>query len=62
MITGGYDIGSCIKFREILEADEAGFAVDTECARLFSESAQDGDKVISLLCIAWLQSLISKPA
>ena len=45
MITGGYDYDSCVKFPEILEADEAGFVVSAECAHLFSESAQDGKKV-----------------
>jgi hypothetical protein len=54
MITGGYDYDSCIKFPEILEADEAG-VVSTECAHLFSESAQEGNKVSFLLCLAWLR-------
>ena len=56
MITGAYDIGSCVKFPEILEVNLAGIGVSvpTECAHLFSESAQDGDKVFFLLvsCMA----------
>ena len=52
MITGGYDIDSCVKFPEILEADEAGVVVSAECAHLFSESAQDDNKVNFLLCLA----------
>ena len=52
MVTGGYDYDSCVKFPEILDADEAGVVVSAECAHLFSESAQDGDKVIFLLCLA----------
>ena len=55
MITGGYDIDSCVKFPEILEADEAGVVVSAECAHLFSESAQDDNKVIFLLCLARLR-------
>lgn len=54
MITGCYDIGSCVKFPEVQAASEAGIgSVSTECAHLFSESAQDGDKVILLVsCLA----------
>ena len=53
MITGGYDYDFCVKFLEILEADEAGVVVSAECAHLFSESAQDGDKVFLLVsCMA----------
>ena len=52
MVTGGYDYDSCVKFPEILDADEAGVVVSAEYAHLFSESAQDGDKVIFLLCLA----------
>jgi hypothetical protein len=55
MITGGYDLGSCIKFPEIGGANFAGIevSVSTECAHLFSESAQEGDKVILLVsCLA----------
>ena len=55
MITGSYDSDSCIKFPEILEADEAGVVVSTECVHLFSESAQDGNKVSFPLCLAWLR-------
>ena len=50
MITGGYDFDFCVKFPEILEADEAGITVCAECAHLFSESAQDDNKVSFLLC------------
>jgi hypothetical protein len=55
MITGAYDLRSCVKFPEILAASKAGvgLSVSTECAHLYSESAQDGDKVISLVsCLA----------
>ena len=55
MITGAYDHDSCVKFPEVLEANIArvGLSVSTECAHLFSESAQDGDKVIWLMsCLA----------
>ena len=55
MITGAYDIGSCVKFPEILEANLAGIGVSvpTECAHLFSELAQDGDEVFLLVsCMA----------
>ena len=55
MITGAYDLGSCIKFPVILAASKAAVARSdaTECAHLFSESAQDGDKVILLVsCLA----------
>ena len=55
MITGAYDLGSCVKFPEIRAANFAGIgvSVSTECAHLFSESAQDGDKVILLVyCLA----------
>jgi hypothetical protein len=45
MITGGYNYDSCVKFPEILEADEAGIVVSTECAHLFTESAQEDNKV-----------------
>jgi len=45
MITGAYDLGSCVKFPEILALSKVGVgSVSTECAHLFSESAQDGDK------------------
>jgi hypothetical protein len=56
MITGAYDLGSCVKFPEIRAANFAGIgvSVSTECAHLFSESAQDGDKVILLV---WLGSV-----
>ena len=51
MITGAYDLGACIKFPEIRAANLAGIGVcvGTECAHLFSESAQDGDKVILIV-------------
>ena len=52
MITGGYDYDSCVEFPEILEADEAGVVVSTEFAHLFSESAQDGNKVGFFLGLA----------
>ena len=55
MITGAYDLGSSVKYPEILAASKAGVGVyvTTECAHLFSESAQDGDKVILLIsCLA----------
>ena len=51
MITGGYDYNSCVKFPEILDADEAGVVVSADCAHLFSESVQDGNKVNFLLCL-----------
>ena len=54
MVTGAYNTNSCTQFPEILEADEDGITGRVECAHLFSESAQDGDKVIFLLCLAWL--------
>jgi hypothetical protein len=59
MITGGYDYDSCIKFPEILEADEAGVVVSAECAHLFSESAQDGNKVTFLVSCLITSFLIS---
>ena len=50
MITGAHDLPSCVRYPEILAASKAGFgSVTTECAHLFSESAQDGDKVILLV-------------
>ena len=55
MITGAYDLGSSVKYPEILAASKAGVGVyvTTECAHLFSESAQDGDKVFWLMsCLA----------
>ena len=51
MITGGYDHESCVKYPEILEADDAG-VVSAECAHLFSESAQNANKVSFLLCLS----------
>jgi hypothetical protein len=55
MITGAYDLRSCVNFPEIRAASKAGvgLTVSTECAHLFSESAQVGDKVILLVsCLA----------
>ena len=51
MITGGCDLGSCVKFPEILQVAKIGVGtISTECAHLFSESAaQDIDKVILLV-------------
>ena len=43
---------SCVRYPEILEADEAGVVVSAELAHLFSESAQDANKVKFLLCPA----------
>jgi hypothetical protein len=54
MITGAYDARSCVEFPELRGADfsRVGF-ISTECAHLFSESAQDDDKVILLVsCFA----------
>ena len=51
MITGGYDYDSCVKYPEILDADEAGVVVSADCVHLFSESVQDGNKVSFLLCL-----------
>ena len=53
MITGTLDLGSCVKFPEIRAANFTGIVDSTECAHLFSESAQDGDKVILIMsCLA----------
>jgi hypothetical protein len=50
-ISGVYDMRSCINIDEIDAASRAlgnSMEVETEVAHIFSESAQDGDKVSTL--------------
>ena len=51
MLSGAYDVKSCLASRELEKAcmDGIGRMASTECAHLFSESAQDGDQVILFL-------------
>jgi hypothetical protein len=50
-ISGVYDMQSCLDVDEIDAASKAldnSMVVETEVAHIFSESAQDGDKVSTL--------------
>jgi len=49
-ISGVYDMQSCLDIDEIDAASKAldSMIVETEVAHIFSESAQDGDKVSTL--------------
>lgn len=53
MITGGHDAMTVDKFSEIAEKVKGGNIAFTECAHLFSESAQDANKVgLFMSCFA----------
>ena len=55
MITGGYDYEVIMECPEIIVNDKTAISLDLQCAHLFSESAQDGNKVSFLLCPARLR-------
>ncbi|EGO29879.1 hypothetical protein SERLADRAFT_445648 [Serpula lacrymans var. lacrymans S7.9] len=49
MISGAYDYDSCLKYPEIEELAANNVATNTQCAHLFSETAQDINQVGALV-------------
>ena len=62
MITGGYDYEAISECPEIIVNDKTAISLDLQCAHLFSESAQDGNKVSFLLCPLGSVSDSNKPS